>query len=46
MRCNGCLKTVTMILIYDEHGKKKYECAGDPKLKVNGCGRRVDPVAE
>ena len=46
VRCNGCKKSVTMILIYDENGKKKYECIGDPKLREVGCGKRVDPKWE
>ncbi len=46
MRCNGCKRTVTLLLIYDGDGKKKYECAGSEKDKVNGCGWRVDPLVD
>ncbi len=42
MRCNGCKQTVTLVLIYDEYGRRHYECAGDEKNRINGCGRRMD----
>lgn len=41
--CTGCKQTTTYVLIDDENGIPVYECAGNPKLKVNGCGQKAYP---